>query len=114
MNLVRVVEGDRKAMYESVAWDAPGTHSYGRTTKGDFTAWHTYTVEWRATFVKMYLDDQLVYDSAASATPVVIPKVPMHLFIQQTPGPTANDVPAPGASTPAQVVMHVDWARMYA
>jgi hypothetical protein len=108
INLVRIIDGDRKTMHASVN-TPPG---YARTAKGDFTTWHTYTVEWRATFVKVHIDDQLMYDSAASTTPVVIPKLPMHLYVQLMAGPS-SDVPAPGASTPAQVVMHVDWVRMY-
>jgi hypothetical protein len=76
---------------------------------GDFTGWHVYRVDWRATFVRMYLDDVLIYDSSTSAG-ITIPHTPMHLVIQQDKGP-GNGIPAANAQTPAQVVMHVDWVR---
>ena len=75
---------------------------------GDFTAWHVYRVDWRATYVRMYVDDVLAYDSSTSTTPLTIPHTPMHLVIQQDKGP-GNGIPAADAQTPAQVVMHVDW-----
>jgi Glycosyl hydrolases family 16 len=77
---------------------------------GDFTAWHLYRVDWRATYVRMYVDDVLAYDSSTSTTPLTIPHTPMHLVIQQDKGP-GNGIPAANAQTPAQVVMHVDWVR---
>ncbi|GIH14486.1 glycoside hydrolase family 16 protein [Rugosimonospora africana] len=89
-----------------------GARSWTGTRSGDFTAWHTYTVEWRANSVTMSLDGTQVYDSATSGTALTIPSKPMHLVIQQDKGP-GNGIPAANASTPAQVVMHVDWVRYY-
>jgi len=40
-----------------------GTAASG-SAKGDFTAWHVYRVEWRATFVRMYLDGTIIFDTA--------------------------------------------------
>ncbi len=75
---------------------------------GDFTAWHVYRVDWRASFVRMYVDDVLAYDSSAGTTPLAVPHAPMHLVIQQEKGP-GGGIPAANAQTPEQVVMHVDW-----
>ncbi len=104
-------EADRHTMHGNVTWNAGHLVNYATKVSGDFTAWHTYTVEWRATFVKMYVDDKLYLDSTASPTPVILPKLPMHLIIQQTVGP-GDGVPPADASTPDQVVTHLDWARM--
>lgn len=82
-----------------------------KTLPGDFTAWHTYTVDWRATGVRMYVDGRLFFDSATVAG-TVAPSVPMHLYLQLIEGPSGG-VPAPDAHTPAMVVMHVDWVRLY-
>jgi hypothetical protein len=83
-----------------------------RTLPGDFTAWHTYTVDWRARAVKMYVDGKLYFDSSTVAG-TVPPSVPMHLYVQLLAGP-GDGVPAPDAHTPASVVLHVDWVRVFA
>jgi hypothetical protein len=102
----------RKVLYLHVAWTVGGKpFSDERKVNGDFTAWHVYTFEWRAGFVKIQIDGAVVYDSTTSAT-VVLPRVPMHFYAQQTIGPK-DGVPAADASTPDQVVTHVDWVRAY-
>lgn len=58
----------------------------------------------------MLLDGALVFDSRKDAPGLVIPHTPMCLFFQQDVGPTSS-IPAPDASTPDQVIMHVDWVR---
>jgi beta-glucanase (GH16 family) len=104
-------EADRHTMHGNVTWSTDHLQISNGKLTGDFTAWHTYTVEWRAAFVKMYVDDKLYYDSTTSATPVVVPKVPMHLIVQVTVGPV-DGVPGADASTPDHVVTHLDWASM--
>ena len=104
---------DKRTLDQRVVWSDNGTRvSDGVDVHGDFTGWHTYTVEWRATSVKLSLDDKVVYDSTTSTKGVVIPKTPMHLIVQVQVGP-ADGVPAANASTPDQVLTHLDWARMY-
>jgi hypothetical protein len=77
---------------------------------GDFTAWHVYTVDWRATYVKISVDGKLIYDSTTDPARPAIPSKPMHLVVQVDKGPTA-DIPAANASTPAQVIEHIDWVH---
>lgn len=101
---------DRRTAAGYVLW-AGGGHDE-RSLAGDYTAWHTYTLEWRATFVRILVDGAVLYDSTTAATKVPIPTVPMHIYLQQIAGPNIG-VPAPDASTPAQVTMHVDWVRIY-
>src|SRR6266498_3982811 len=107
-----VPEAQRQTVHGYVAWPHDTRMSSERKLSGNFTGWHTYTVEWRATYVKMYVDTKLLYDSTAVGQPVVIPSTPMHLYMQQTAGPM-DGIGPPDASTPNEVTMHVDWVRMY-
>ncbi len=61
----------------------------------------------------MWVDDLVLYDSSQRGPDVVLPTKPMNLFIQQAIGPWEG-VPAPNASTPDEVVLHVDWVRYWA
>lgn len=79
------------------------------TLAGDFTRWHVYRVEWRANSLKMYVDEQLLFDSATRPG-VVVPTGPMHLVIQVVAGPK-DGVPAATAATPETVVTEIDWVR---
>jgi beta-glucanase (GH16 family) len=88
---------------------APGTVS--TSVNGDFTAWHTFKVDWRATSIKMYVDGKIFFDSTTSSTKVTIPKTPMHIIMQQPVGP-GSGVPAANASTPTKVILHVDWVKV--
>ena len=102
---------DRRTM-RGYTVSALGTTKYfEQPVAGDFTAWHTYTVEWRQRWVRMYVDGKVFFDSTRQAG-VVPPTVPMHLYLQQLVGP-GDDVPAPDAHTPDAVTMHVDWVRVY-
>ena len=61
-------EADRHTLHGYVLWPTGPT---ARATTGDFTTWHTYRVEWRSTFVKMYVDGRLFsecHDSLACVT----------------------------------------------
>lgn len=106
-------ESDRHRLHAVVVWDHSGQRlSEGSTLAGDFATWHTYTVEWREAFVTVYVDDRPVYDSSSGPAGAVIPRVPMHLYLQQTVGPREG-VSTPNASTPDEVTMYVDWVRIY-
>jgi len=97
----------------TVHWGSDNQEDERRVT-GDYAAWHTYAVEWRAGSVKMSIDGVVYYDSTTSSRRPAIPDTPMQLAIQQEPGPFGTKwVPAPDSSTPDQVVMHIDWVRIY-
>ena len=113
LDFVETPGGPKTTAIGTVHWGADNQQDARRAT-GDFTAWHTYAVEWRPTFVKMSIDGRVYYDSTRSTHHPAIPTGPMQLAIQQEPGPFGHDwVPAPGSGTPAQVVMHIDWVRIY-
>jgi hypothetical protein len=104
ITFANTAQPDRRSLNGWVAYE--GKTSDGVVT-GDFSGWHTYAVEWRATYVKLSVDDKVFYDSTGKSG-VVIPQRPMQLFIQQAIGPSSG-VPAANSSTPDQVILHVDW-----
>jgi endo-1,3-1,4-beta-glycanase ExoK len=113
LDFVETPGGPKTTAIGTVHWGADNQQD-ARKASGDFTAWHTYAVEWRPTFVTMSIDGRVYYDSAKSARHPAIPTGPMQLAIQQEPGPFGHNwVPAPNGSTPDQVVMHIDWVRIY-
>lgn len=80
--------------------------------QGDFTQWNVYAVEWTADHVAVSVNGREVLRTEAREA---IPPRRMHLTVQQDIGPMGDDfVPAPDATTPAQVRMQVDWVRIYA
>ena len=97
----------------TVHWGSNNSEDDKRVN-GDYTTWHTYVVEWESNYVKMYIDGKIFYDSTTSTNHPAIPNTPMHVAIQQEPGPFGDNwVPPPNSSTPATVTMHIDWVRIY-
>jgi len=100
-------DADKHTVHGQLTWQGG---AFERKLTGDFTAWHTYMVVWQATFVKMYVDGELFFDSSVGASGLIVPHTPMHLIMQQEVGPVGG-VPAPNASTPDNVLMHIDWVH---
>ncbi|EWM12916.1 beta-glucanase [Kutzneria sp. 744] len=115
-DIIETVHPQRAWDLASIHWGDPpnGDRESGKVF-GDFAGWHVYWVDWRPDYVKIYVDRTIVYDSTKSTKKAVIPNKPMHMVMQQEPGPYAPKVwlPAPDQSTPDKVVVHVDWVRMY-
>lgn len=114
LDFVETPHADRRDAALTVHWGADNQIDY-RWVDGDFTQWHTYTVIWKPGLVQMLIDDHVYYDSSTSRAHPVAPDHPMHLAIQQEPGPLdAPDwVPPPNAKTPDTVTLHIDWVRLY-
>jgi hypothetical protein len=108
---IDIAAPDRRVLYADRSWTSGTQHTDQHELAGDFTRWHVYTFEWRAGFMKIQVDGAVVYDSTKTAG-VAIPHGPMHLYMQQTNGPK-DGVPPANAQTPDEVVMHVDWVRIY-
>jgi hypothetical protein len=106
VTMLRAAEGDRRRICSTMT-ALDGTIVEGDVQTGDFTGWHTYSVEWRSTFVTVSVDEKAVFDSATAAKPVIVPSNEMALYIQLMPGP-ADWTPAPDEGTPDRVVVHVD------
>lgn len=116
LDIVESAQPDRSTALSSVHWGSPpkGERDNGKL-QGDYTKRHTYAVDWQPRFVKYSIDGQTVYDTRYSKKHPVIPQNPMHLVIQQEPGPYGAPgwIPAPDASTPDRLAVRVDWVRMY-
>ena len=109
LTLARIDDGARRSMYPVIR-SAGGSPIDGTPVTGDFTAWNTYAIEWRADFVAVSLNGAVIFDTRKLPARVAIPSVPMYLYVQVIPGPEGS-VPAPNQATPDHVTTHVDWAR---
>jgi beta-glucanase (GH16 family) len=107
LNVMNITDPNRRTAYHEI--QGPSGPLLNDYVSGDMTAWHTYTIEWRAGYVRMYLDNTVIAYVTAGGN-VTIPTVPLHLYMQLVPGPTTV-VPAPNASTPSKVVLYIDWVR---
>jgi hypothetical protein len=103
-------EPEKHTVHGHLVSFAPNRRDDDRTVAADLTAWHTYRVEWRATYVKMFIDDKVLFDST-TIPGAVPPKKPMHLILQQMVGPV-NSIPGANATTPDRVTMHIDQVRV--
>ncbi|HWC81365.1 MAG TPA: glycoside hydrolase family 16 protein [Pseudonocardiaceae bacterium] len=116
IDLVESMQPKRNTALASLHWgtSAPGHRESGKLY-GDYTQWHVYAVDWQPTYVKISIDGQTVYDTRYSKENPAIPHTPMHLVIQQEPGPFGAPgwLVAPNSSTPDDVMVHVDWVRVY-
>jgi beta-glucanase (GH16 family) len=83
----------------------------GSHVVGDFSQWHTFAVDWLPDHITWYVDGRARFTVTNKAH---IPNTPMHLAIQLDQGPVNDWLPAPDATTPAQVHLQVDWVRKYA
>ena len=116
IDLVESVQPTRDTALASLHWGdtAPGNRDSGKLL-GDFTRWHTYTVDWEPAYVSIMVDSTVVYDTRKSTQHPTIPSTPMHLVIQQEPGPFGGStwIVAPNSGTPDDVMVHVDWVKIY-
>jgi len=105
---------DKKSVSQTIHW-GDGNETDSQQVAGDFTQWHVYSVIWRPGGVQMLIDNRVYYDTTRSGDHPQIPHSPMHLAMQQEPGPLNPDdwIPPPGPGTPEQVTMHIDWVRLY-
>lgn len=112
ITLANTREPDRRRLRVAVVWYDGSRHADEKVLTGDYTGWHTYGALWRENLVQITIDGVVVYDSARRPVRVAVPRVPLHLILQQTIGPYEG-VPAPNASTPAEVNTTVDWVALY-
>jgi len=104
-------EPDKHTLHSYVVWSDGHLRNDEALSKGDYTTWHIYAVEWRATFVRVTVDGQVVYDSATSKQKVVIPSKPLHLYLQQAVGP--HDSVRRPTRRPRPRYLTVDWVKLY-
>ena len=87
-----------------------GDEKIGHVMTADFTDWHTVAVDWLPGQVTFYLDGAIVFGQ--TGPPYVPGTSPMHLTLQLDQG-CDDFIECRNASTPAQVIMHVDWVKAY-
>jgi beta-glucanase (GH16 family) len=114
LDFAETPKADKKSAALTIHWGSDNQTDH-RWIAGDFTQWHTYTVVWKPGGVQMLIDDKVYYDTAKSTAHPHVPSNPMHLAIQQEPGPfnPSDWIPAPNSRTPDTVTLHVDWVRLY-
>jgi beta-glucanase (GH16 family) len=95
-----------------VHWGVDGTDNMnGIAVPGDFSQWHTFTLEWLPDRITWYVDGVKKYQNTDKA---VIPKTPMHLAIQLDEGPKKDWILPRDDTTPAELSLDVDWVRISA
>jgi beta-glucanase (GH16 family) len=79
----------------------------------DFTKWHTIAVDWLPDHVTFWLDGKALWTvRRAAGNSDYVPSTPFHLALQNDAGCDAGC--KPDTSTPANVVMDIDWVKIYA
>lgn len=100
---------DRQGATAVVRDDARDTH-INRNTIGDFTMWHTATVEWSPARLVYRLDGKVW----ATVKAPNVQKIPMSVTIRTYAPRCSDGFGCPGPSTPARVNLYVDWVVAYA
>lgn len=110
LDLMEIPGGARTQAFTTIHYGA-GNTKIGTNAIGDFTQWHTYAVDWQPGYVAFYIDNVEVL---RTTDPSAIPSKPMWLGIQLDVGAAGHWIPAPDATTPPTVALHVDYVRLSA
>ncbi|MGD0700430.1 MAG: family 16 glycosylhydrolase [Trebonia sp.] len=79
----------------------------------NFTKWHTIAVDWLPDHITFWLDGKALWTvKRATGDANYVPSTPFHLALQNDEG--CDGGCKPGKGTPAQVIMDVDWVKVYA
>ncbi|MDQ7908234.1 glycoside hydrolase family 16 protein [Phytohabitans sp. ZYX-F-186] len=101
---------DRRTMYASVH-AADGSEPEGSSVRGDFTQWHTASLEWTPGRLVFGLDGRVWH----TITGAQVPSEPMALALQSQAWYCGHGWEAcPDATTPERVNLQVDWVVSYA
>jgi hypothetical protein len=110
IDMSEVPQGNRAQTNFTVHYGSNNSQ-IGYADNGDFSQWHTFTVEWEPDHISYWIDGVLKHIITNSAA---IPHDPMHLAIQNDVGAAGHWIPARDANTPAVVTLHVDYIKMFA
>jgi WD40 repeat protein len=79
----------------------------------NFTRWHTLAVDWLPSHVTFWLDGRKLWTvERGTGANDYIPSTPFHLALQNDEGCDVHC--KPNKDTPKQVIMRVDWVKIYA
>jgi beta-glucanase (GH16 family) len=80
--------------------------------RADFTRWHTAAVDWLPDHITIWLDGTEQW-TVRAPDPLIPTTSAMHLALQNDQGCSPPWLQCRNEQTPAQVVMEVDWVRVY-
>jgi beta-glucanase (GH16 family) len=78
----------------------------------NFTRWHTIAVDWLPDHITFWLDGRKIWSVKRGTGRNYIPSTPFHLALQNDQG--CDDGCKPNKNTPKNVIMQVDWIKIYA
>lgn len=110
LDMMEVPREDRSQAHFVIHFSAQNKLA-GNKVSGDFSQWHTFAMDWLPDRITWYVDGVKQFETVDRN---VIPKVPMHMTIQLDMGPFEEWIPAPDATTPAEVSLEVDWVKIFA
>jgi len=97
---------DASLLHTTIHWTGGGSLGHAYRSVDLSQAYHVYAVDWRASYIKFYLDGTLVWTFTDTAH---IPTVALPLILNLGVGGTWCG--APDATTPDGAAMLVDWVR---
>jgi beta-glucanase (GH16 family) len=111
LDLLETPTASRDQAYFTHHWDGGGgSDRYTSTGFGvDATQWHTYALDWSADRLTYYIDDRQMHTTTEH-----VPHEPMALAFMGYVATAGQNWygGGPDWSTPQQVSLHVDWARI--
>jgi beta-glucanase (GH16 family) len=111
IDFAEMPEGSRREALMTAHWGKDNSQaSHGM--KGDFTQWHTFTVDWLPDRLVFYIDGQEQW--RLTGPQAAIPSTPMHLALQNDIGKCGDGwLGCRDASTPDTVSLYVSSVRVY-
>ena len=109
MDLLETPEGNRSQAHFTYHWDAGYDVYESHGYNVDTSQWHTYAVDWSPGRLTYYIDGKEMFSTTSN-----VPQESMALGFM---GWVAKDGQnwyngGPDGSTPGQVNLHVDWAKI--
>ena len=111
VDLLETPEGDRSKAHYTVHWDGGGgaDHYEGHSFDIDTSQWHTYAVDGTPERLTYYIDGREMHTTTSN-----VPQEPMALgfsgWVSRADQGWYNG--GPDGTTPGQVNLHVDWAKI--
>ena len=98
---------DASLLHTTIHWTGGGSLGHAYRSVDLSQAFHVYAVDWRSSYIKFYLDGNLVWTFTDTAH---IPNVAEPLILNLGVG--GSWCGAPDSSTPSNATMLVDWVRV--
>jgi beta-glucanase (GH16 family) len=111
LDMMEVPSENRDLAHFVTHWEEDGADTVnGTSVPGDFSQWHTFTMEWLPDRITWYVDGVKKYETTDKK---MIPTKPMHLTIQLDQGPQKDWILPRDETTPDELSLDVDWVRIY-